>query len=504
MSDYEILGISRGASAEEIKKAYFALVRKHTPDKDPEMFKKIRSAYEHLRSTNGEENEQFEVVAPQGHQERYFFELLMHNRKFEDEEESVKAAKKAVDMFPGDIHFKRYYAYCAYANENYGVAAREAGELYAAHPDQMEYLSLQARACEQRGWHKKALPLFEKGYASGIRGVSFESLYAQALSWHGDTQQAIELCLAMLKRPRKWSEANIEAIVDAFMIMENLLDGPAKRKPLSKRFCEQAVEALHLLEQGMDRHVNLIMQSDNESDLAEAGSTILSYLTSTPDYAKYAEELVATFDKYDSYTLNFIREKVRSTLKKTLFTSQQSIPKLVTDAMLALDELPRPDDLSRDAPNLLDNSSFMGSMLQAGVLHEMLNQELDAHTIDIALCLLQATDNDPAKIKEIGEALKSLSAELSQRLQHVFSVLTSTKDLPRLKLLLLGEYKKYRWSYEDELVFTKAYEELCDSAPSPVDYRTLGRNSPCPCGSGKKYKQCCMSISDDLTNLLRR
>ncbi len=22
---------------------------------------------------------------------------------------------------------------------------------------------------------------------------------------------------------------------------------------------------------------------------------------------------------------------------------------------------------------------------------------------------------------------------------------------------------------------------------------TIGRNDPCPCGSGKKYKQCCMS-----------
>ncbi|MEG1887057.1 MAG: SEC-C metal-binding domain-containing protein [Oscillospiraceae bacterium] len=25
----------------------------------------------------------------------------------------------------------------------------------------------------------------------------------------------------------------------------------------------------------------------------------------------------------------------------------------------------------------------------------------------------------------------------------------------------------------------------------PVDTEKIGRNSPCPCGSGKKYKRCC-------------
>jgi len=27
--------------------------------------------------------------------------------------------------------------------------------------------------------------------------------------------------------------------------------------------------------------------------------------------------------------------------------------------------------------------------------------------------------------------------------------------------------------------------------PRSGDARSLGRNDPCPCGSGKKYKKCC-------------
>lgn len=46
---YEILGLDRNASQEEIRKAYFDLVRRFTPERDSEKFKEIRAAYERLR-----------------------------------------------------------------------------------------------------------------------------------------------------------------------------------------------------------------------------------------------------------------------------------------------------------------------------------------------------------------------------------------------------------------------------------------------------------------------
>lgn len=46
---YTALGLPRTATAAEIKQAYFTLVRTHPPERDPEMFKRIRSAYERLR-----------------------------------------------------------------------------------------------------------------------------------------------------------------------------------------------------------------------------------------------------------------------------------------------------------------------------------------------------------------------------------------------------------------------------------------------------------------------
>lgn len=48
---YKILGLKRGASHEEIRRAYFRQVREHPPETDPEGFKALRAAYEQLRST---------------------------------------------------------------------------------------------------------------------------------------------------------------------------------------------------------------------------------------------------------------------------------------------------------------------------------------------------------------------------------------------------------------------------------------------------------------------
>jgi curved DNA-binding protein CbpA len=46
---YAVLGLAYTATAAEIKQAYFALVRAHPPEREPENFKRIRAAYERLR-----------------------------------------------------------------------------------------------------------------------------------------------------------------------------------------------------------------------------------------------------------------------------------------------------------------------------------------------------------------------------------------------------------------------------------------------------------------------
>jgi curved DNA-binding protein CbpA len=46
---YGVLGIDRQASEAEIKRAYFQMVRQFPPEREPEKFRDIRTAYEQLR-----------------------------------------------------------------------------------------------------------------------------------------------------------------------------------------------------------------------------------------------------------------------------------------------------------------------------------------------------------------------------------------------------------------------------------------------------------------------
>ena len=46
---YQVMGLGSTATEQEIRRAYFELVREHPPERDPDQFKRIRTAYEILR-----------------------------------------------------------------------------------------------------------------------------------------------------------------------------------------------------------------------------------------------------------------------------------------------------------------------------------------------------------------------------------------------------------------------------------------------------------------------
>jgi curved DNA-binding protein CbpA len=50
INPYDVLGLDPTATDAEVKQAYFQKVREHPPERDPQQFKRVRAAYDALRT----------------------------------------------------------------------------------------------------------------------------------------------------------------------------------------------------------------------------------------------------------------------------------------------------------------------------------------------------------------------------------------------------------------------------------------------------------------------
>lgn len=59
----------------------------------------------------------------------------------------------------------------------------------------------------------------------------------------------------------------------------------------------------------------------------------------------------------------------------------------------------------------------------------------------------------------------------------------------------LDEYKEEIAEQPQKMVAVDVKEFMAKMRTKPIlrDYKKIGRNDPCPCGSGKKYKNCCLA-----------
>ena len=57
----------------------------------------------------------------------------------------------------------------------------------------------------------------------------------------------------------------------------------------------------------------------------------------------------------------------------------------------------------------------------------------------------------------------------------------------------LGAFDAHRYAYLDDPVAALAWTAEAYGQPVKNPFKDVGRNDPCPCGSGKKYKKCCLN-----------
>lgn len=96
---YQTLGVPRTASPAEIKQAYFALVREHSPERDPSGFKRIRTAYEKIKATAARAETDLFLVAEQSGMLTASSLQLFHEEPSPVTMETIKTDLLALEAF---------------------------------------------------------------------------------------------------------------------------------------------------------------------------------------------------------------------------------------------------------------------------------------------------------------------------------------------------------------------------------------------------------------------
>ncbi len=214
MDDYEILGIEKGADADAIKRAYFKLIRKYTPEKYPEKFQQIRRAYEDLRSFDGHERPEdqipdnpFAKIMMQQIQEYYRQHLF---------KDAAETAAEAIRYYGECNGFLYYQAISQLENGNAGKAAKTFEKLVGKNPDDVFYAKELAMAYMERGYTKKAYAAFEKAYGMGCRDAEFLKMYAFNCKDNKDYARSLGLLLEAIQLLSGDLKGNMPDLIDVY------------------------------------------------------------------------------------------------------------------------------------------------------------------------------------------------------------------------------------------------------------------------------------------------
>ena len=152
MSHYETLGAAPGASPAEIKRAYYAAVKKNSPDRAPEKFKEIRAAYEALSDpeSRARYDRLFAADAPDEiRRELLAAQGLMDGRRYKEAAQRLTAGRKPKY---DNSELNLMLARASLSIGRTGTAAAVAKQILEAEPDN-EGAALVLGACHERRGH---------------------------------------------------------------------------------------------------------------------------------------------------------------------------------------------------------------------------------------------------------------------------------------------------------------------------------------------------------------
>lgn len=459
--DYDVLGISENADEKTIKRAYFQLIRKHSPEKDPERFQEIRAAYERLTEEKNQPENSFTLEFPADDKfAKSMFDQIQQLMREENYERAIRTAEEGMRYYQEVECFLYMYARCSILNGNPGKAIKAYEKLVKRYPDKIYYISELAKAYHIRGFWRKAYPMFQKAFEEGWREADFLIEYSLCCYENG------------------WYE-------DAVQILESFINSvPVK---------ETGNRIPELLEAYARLFVIYISEPFPPAKIVDSCIALLDQISRKPE--DYEEQLQRLYLAALAASIKEESEEIKLLLNKLAELLPDDMDGEEDDDMEEAFELLEDDRFSQlmkitvEAFMLLDETDFPG---------DSFDKYCSFMQMDALLCQLEAW---PEQKKEL-ELMSSEYPVLYEYGKEIWDMLRESRDKRSfLKDEILADYVRAERVYKCGHYY-ELYPDKCrnmdrvqwDSLESGTFVRQgkkIGRNDPCPCGSGKKYKNCC-------------
>ncbi|MGH4139865.1 tetratricopeptide repeat protein [Clostridium sp.] len=452
---YEILAITQEASKEDIKRAYFKLVRKYPPDRFEVEFMSIREAYETL--SNEQTRKQYDSINNLGSNMKKEYSLA---KTYLEEGDLNKAIKILENMAKADskmLIVKALFAESYLKNNNSGKAVKMYEELTLEQPKNAAFAGYLANAYLHRGWQKKAIIAYDSAIELDSDNISL---------WFG-------LSGAYIKNNEYWNARNV---------LENALD------------------VVKDIDSSTTIYIKLIMIDINFGVFSSIYKSLdkLAELAINNDEVK--DNVAWTLSHLAEYLMQMGREEdARKLIEK------------------AAEILPEDKEMLKTKKEIVNYTTYINEF------HKMERDKKIKHEVAALIAMEVLTNNELGlNDQEEKEAIKHFeeytvldeydkyktSIKKLDKDYHVLYALRAeffNKIADRIeRIKLQGEYKKqllkYRPilerffeldDYDDEEIDEDDFEYYEPQEPIVREEPKVGRNDPCPCGSGKKYKKCC-------------
>lgn len=449
---YDVLGIDQKASQIKIKKAYFGLVRKYPPDHYPDKFMEIREAYEAL--SNEETRREYDdtiILSPILKAE---FEYSRKAFREGDLKTAIKGFEAVVKREPDSFLAQDLLGQAYLANGNSVKAIRMFEKLTRKFPDNASFMGHLAESYLDRGWHNRARDAYEKAVKLDEDNIAFwlgwSETYRIADEFEGQRH-------ILYKALDKAKEGHWDSI-DIYMhiILNDIFRGDMEDTE------EHLAQLTDLVEDRVD------IRDVIGVSLAELSDKLFS--TGWPEMAIIIADHALQLLPEDNETED-LRKKIN----------------LLINTHNIMDEFTSDEDIHEDVKHLVAMKAIPDYLEDAGIPGDVLClmvQALIASELQIYLPSIHI-------IKERYPKIYEMEKDFFESLKNP----RKRKSLRRRADKAYREYGDLLESFKGDDGFEDSFDNDYDffevQQPFVREHPKVGRNDPCPCGSGKKYKRCC-------------